>query len=180
VKELRAAQTQSSALSPAVIEFLVLTAARENEVCGIEVVRDSMGRQTLVLPASRSKTGKEHRVPLSDRALALLVRQRGPKALGQDPDIGAFIWPGRSGYEPITGKSVYIYLTQTMGVKATIHGLRSSFRDWAGDTTHFARDHIEECLGHTVGNAVERAYRRTDALEKRRVVLQAWSEFCQS
>jgi integrase len=80
---------------------------------------------------------------------------------------------------PVTGKSVYKYLTKTMGLQATVHGFRSSFRDWAGDATSLARDHIEECLGHTVGNAVERAYRRSDALEKRRAIMAAWEAFCE-
>jgi integrase len=65
-----------------------------------------------------------------------------------------------------------------MGVPASIHRFRSSFRDWAGDTTPFPRDHIEECLAHQVGNAVERAYRRGDAPEKRRVIMEAWDKYC--
>jgi integrase len=73
---------------------------------------------------------------------------------------------------------VYKYLTQTMGISATIHGFRSSFRDWAGDTTHFARNDIEECLGHAVGDATERAYRRKDGLDKRRVIMEAWANHC--
>jgi integrase len=176
VVQLRNDQRTGVALSPAVIEFIVLTAARENEVCGMRWAEVNWEDRIWILPADRSKTGKEHRVPLSGRAVALLARQR-PRIIGEEHPDG-YVWPGRSGYEPVTGKSVYKYLTQTMGVKATIHGLRSSFRDWAGDDTHFARDHIEECLGHTVGNAVERAYRRSDALDKRRVILQAWSDFC--
>jgi integrase len=79
---------------------------------------------------------------------------------------------------PVTGKSVYKYLVETMGVKATIHGFRSSFRDWAGDMTDYARSDIEECLGHPVGNAVERAYRRKDALDKRRVIMNHWASYC--
>jgi integrase len=65
-----------------------------------------------------------------------------------------------------------------MNLKVTCHGFRSTFRDWAGDTTHFAREHIEECLAHQVGNDVERAYRRSTALEKRRVILQEWAAYC--
>jgi integrase len=65
-----------------------------------------------------------------------------------------------------------------MGFPITVHGFRSTFRDWAGDTTPFARDHIEECLGHAVGNAVERAYRRSDALDKRRNIMKVWAEYC--
>ena len=129
------------------------------------------------LPASRSKTNEERRVPLCDRLFALLFRQRGPEA-SLEPDPAAYVWPGRNGDGPVTGKSVYKYLTQTMGISATIHGFRSSFRDWAGDTTHFARNDLEECLGHAVGGATERAYRRKDGLDKRRVIMEAWANHC--
>jgi integrase len=96
------------------------------------------------------------------------------------PNPESYVWQGRSRQTRITGKAIYKYLTQTMSVPVTVHGLRSSFRDWAGDTTPFARDHIEECLGHAVGNSVERAYRRSDALEKRREIMSAWSDYCGS
>jgi integrase len=178
VRELRMQQSQGGALSPAVIEFIVLTAARENEVCGMQWREVDWAERIWTLPASRSKTGREHRVPLSDRALALLSLQRGPTLAHTPADPDGYVWPGRSGYEPVTGKSVYKFMTQTMGVKATIHGLRSSFRDWAGDTTHFARNDIEECLGHAVGDATERAYRRKDGLDKRRVIMEAWANHC--
>lgn len=180
VSQLHAAQQQGEALSPAVIEFIVLTAARESEVCGMKWREIDWAERLWTLPAERSKTTKEHRVPLSDRVITLLMRQRGPNAFGVEPDPDDYVWPGRSGDGPVTGKSVYKYLTQTMHVDATIHGFRSAFRDWAGDTTPFARDHIEECLGHKVGNAVERAYRRSDALEKRRTIMSAWALYCDS
>jgi integrase len=68
---------------------------------------------------------------------------------------------------------------RNMGVRvATVHGFRSSFRDWAGDKTNFQRETIEECLAHQVGNGTEQAYRRSDALEKRRVIMDKWSEYC--
>jgi integrase len=79
----------------------------------------------------------------------------------------------------VTGKAIYKYLTQTMDMPITVHGFRSSFRDWCGDTTPFARDHVEECLGHAVGNAVEQAYRRSDALEKRWTIMAAGATFCE-
>jgi integrase len=178
VRELRAAQTQGDALSPAVIEFIVLTAARESEVCGMQWSEVNWTERVWTLPPERSKTNTEHRVPLTDRALVLLSRQRGPSVTGEPADPEGYVWPGRNGDGPVTGKSVYKYLTQTMGLDATIHGLRSSFRDWAGDMTHYARNDIEECLSHAVGDATERAYRRSDALEKRREIMAAWSEYC--
>jgi integrase len=177
VRELRAAQTQGDALSPTVIEFILLTACRENEVCGMQWREIDWTERVWTLPAARSKTDTERRAPLCDRLIALLVRQRGPEA-GVEPRPDNYVWPGRNGDGPVTGKSVYKYLTQTMGISATIHGFRSSFRDWAGDTTHFARNDIEECLGHAVGDATERAYRRKDGLDKRRVIMEAWANHC--
>jgi integrase len=178
VRELRAAQKQGEALSPSVIEFILLTAARENEVCGMQWREVNFQERLWVLPPERSKTNTEHRVPLCDRAMHLLSLQRGPSISSVKPyDPEGFVWPGRNGDGPVTGKSVYKYLTKTMGVDTTIHGFRSVFRDWAGDMTHYARNDIEECLGHAVGNAVERAYRRSDALEKRREIMAAWSAY---
>jgi integrase len=178
VRELRAAQVEGGALSPSVIEFLLLTAARENEVCGMRWSEVNETERVWTLPASRSKTGREHRVPLSVRAHALLMRQRGPEK-GVEPDPDAYVWPGRDGLGPVTGKSVYKYLTQTMGVKATIHGLRSTFRDWAGNETHFDRVTCEMALAHKAGDSVELAYRRSDAIAKRRALMEAWAEFCE-
>jgi integrase len=178
VQTLRAAQAHGDALSPAVIEFIVLTAARENEVCGMKWQEINWLERVWTLPPERSKTGREHRVPLCDRAMHLISLQRGPTLAREPADPNGYVWPGRSGYEPVTGKSVYKYLTQTMGISATIHGFRSSFRDWAGDTTHFARNDLEECLGHAVGGATERAYRRKDGLDKRRVIMEAWANHC--
>jgi integrase len=183
VRELRAAQTHGDALSPSVIEFIVLTACRENEVCGMQWSEIDWTERVWTLPLVRDKTGDKRteprRIPLCDRLIVLLTRQRWPNGPGVEPPPNGYVWPGRSGDAPVTGKSVYKYLVETMGVKATVHGFRSSFRDWAGDETHFARNDIEECLGHAVGNAVERAYRRKDGLEKRRAIMAAWESFCE-
>jgi integrase len=182
VRELRAAQTQGDALSPAVIEFILLTACRENEVCGMQWSEIDWQERVWALPLARDKTGDKRteprRIPLCDRLLVLLSRQRGPGLMREPPDPQGYVWPGRSGDAPVTGKSVYKYLVETMGVKATIHGFRSSFRDWAGDMTHYARNDIEECLGHAVGDSTERAYRRKDGLDKRRVIMEAWANHC--
>jgi integrase len=176
VRELRAAQTQGDALSPAVIEFILLTACRENEVCGMQWSEIDWSERVWTLPAARSKTNTERRAPLCGRLMALLIRQRA-EIIGEERPDG-YVWPSRDGASHISGKAVYRFLTETMGVKATIHGFRSSFRDWAGDMTHFARNDIEECLGHAVGDATERAYRRKDGLDKRRVIMEAWANHC--
>jgi integrase len=180
VRELRAAQSSGEAMSPALIEFILLTACRENEACGMRWREINWERAVWVVPAERMKAGREHRVPLCDRAVALLMRQRGPNGMGYAPDPDGYVWPGRSGDAPVTGKSVYKYLTETMGVEATIHGLRSSFRDWCGNETHFDRVSVELCLAHAAGDSTDLAYRRSDALEKRRVIMAAWAEYCGS
>jgi integrase len=183
VRELRAHQVQGEALSPFVIEFILLTGCRENEACGMQWREIDWQERVWTLPLERDKIGHKrktdaaHRVPLSDRAIMLLIRQRGPEA-GVEPDPNAYVWPGRSGAKPVTGKSVYKYLTETMGVKATIHGMRATFRTWAGNETHFDRVTSELALGHLAGDAVELAYRRGDALAKRRQLMDAWSAYC--
>jgi integrase len=135
----------SEALSPAVIEFLLLTACRENEACGMLWREIDWEQRLWILPAARSKTGREHRVPLCHRAIILLMRQRWPNGQGLDPDPNAYVWSGRNGDGPVAGKSVYKHLTKTMGLKATIHGLRATFRTWAGNETNF--DRVTACAG---------------------------------
>jgi len=99
--------------------------------------------------------------------------------MGCEPDPNGYVWPGRNGDGPVTGKSIYKYLTQTMDVQTTIHGLRSSFRDYMGNETHFDRVSVEMCLAHRAGDQTELAYRRQDALDKRRVIMDAWSAYCE-
>jgi integrase len=115
------------------------------------------------------KARKMHRVPLSGPALAILA------AL---PQTSGFVFPG----ERRAGKPMHDdALTETlerMGVAVTVHGFRSSFRDWAAERTDFANHVVEQALAHTIGNAVEAAYRRTDLFDKRRELMKAWGTFC--
>jgi integrase len=168
VRQLRKAQ--DDALSPSVIEFLILTAARENEVCGMQWDEIDFESKVWSVPAVRTKTGREHRVPLADRALALLERR-------QFTNGSLYVWPNHDGTGPITGGAVYKYLTDTMGIRATIHGFRSSFRDWAGNETNFDRVTCELALAHRAGDATELAYRRGDALDKRRALMEEWADY---
>jgi integrase len=167
--DLRARQDQ--AMSPAAIEFIVLTASREGEVCGMSWAEVDFAERLWTLPANRSKTNKDHRVPLSNRAVALLERQ---KSLA----LGPYVWPSRNGRTHITGKSVYVYLTRGMGIKVTIHGFRAAFSTWCGNETHHDRVTSEMALSHASGNAVELAYRRGDELAKRRALMDAWADYC--
>jgi integrase len=165
---LHAAQEQNTALSPWALEFVLLTACRVSEVTKMRW--DEVKGDVWIIPATRMKTGKAHSVPLSKRAMQLLAVQRSTRT-------NEFVWPGVKEGKPIYHRSLYLFLTRTMGRPYTLHGFRSTFRDWCGDTTPYAREHIEECLAHKVGGAVERAYRRGDALEKRREIMQTWSDY---
>jgi integrase len=109
------------------------------------------------VPASRMKAGREHRVPLSDRAVKIVTKLGGRFALSS---------------------MAMAMLLRRMEVDATVHGFRSSFRDWAGNETHFPREVCEAALAHVIENKAEAAYRRSDALDKRRELMAAWSEFC--
>ena len=122
------------------------------------------------VPGERTKSGREHRVPLSERMLELLQRQR-------EITDGEYVWPGRK-EKPISTKAIYLFLTQRMGEPVTVHGFRASFASWAGNETNTDRVTCELALGHRSGNAVELAYRRGVELEKRRALMEAWAEFC--
>lgn len=147
--------------------FLIFTAARSGEVRGArwEEIEGDLWR----VPAERMKAAREHVVPLSKDALAVLEKIAPPTRRG-------LIFPGLKG--PLTDMALAMVLRKLDVPDATPHGFRSSFRDWAGDCTTYPRELIEEALAHQVGNAVERAYRRGTALEKRRALMAAWADFC--
>ena len=122
-----------------------------------------------IIPASRMKAGKEHRVPLTSRALAILKAMKPGK-----PE--ALIFPGAKRGEPLSDAALLMCL-RGLREGVTTHGFRSSFRDWAGDATNFPRDLAEMALAHTIKDKAEAAYRRGDALEKRREMMNAWQSF---
>jgi integrase len=150
------------------LEFAILTAARRAEVLGARWSEIDIAERVWIIPASRMKAGKEHRVPLSDTALAVL---------GEPGETEAHVFPGRSG--PL-GHTTLFALLQRMGRgDLTTHGFRSSFRDWAAERTNFPREVAELALAHTVGDATERAYQRGDLFQKRRGLMDAWAQFCE-
>jgi integrase len=166
VKELRTKQhTWATAL-----EFLILTCARTKEVLRSQWSEIDWDQKLWVLPKERTKQGREHSVPLSDRAMALLARQK------EHSNGSEYIFTGRSG-NVLDIKIMYEHL-KGMGINASVHGFRSTFRDWAGNETHFAREPVEHCLAHQLGNSTEQAYRRQTALKKRQEIMQAWADYC--
>lgn len=159
------------------LEFTILTAARSGEVRGATWQEFDLEGAVWTVPATRMKAGREHRVPLAERSLAILEALRTIS----DPAPDSLVFPGS---KPSTGLSdaAFSALLKRMGRETgslTPHGFRSSFRDWAGEMTAFPRDVAELCLAHAVGDMTERAYRRGDALQKRRELMDAWANHCE-
>jgi integrase len=154
------------------LEFLILTCTRTNETLGARWGEiDEVALWTI--PASRAKIGKAHQVPLSARALAILKDARSQ--MKREPDAEAFVFPGVKRRRPLSNMA-FLMLLRRMKVDVTAHGFRSSARSWMGDTgVEF--EVAEQCLGHTVGNAVTQAYLRTTMVERRRPVMQAWADY---
>jgi len=150
------------------LEFLILTAARTGEVIGAQWNEFDLAAKVWTVPANRMKGNREHRVPLSDRAVEIV-------RLMQSRRENDFVFPGRSG--GLSNMSL-LALLRNMGRCLTAHGFRSSFRDWAAEQTNFPNEVCEMALAHAVGDKVEAAYRRGDLFEKRRRLMQAWSEYC--
>ncbi|MGY2806375.1 tyrosine-type recombinase/integrase [Bradyrhizobium sp. USDA 4506] len=153
-------------------EFAILTAARSSEVR--EMVWTELDRVDAVwtVPPERMKEEREHRVPLCARALEILDLAARIAGKRQSEFVFGGTKPGR----PLSDMSLTMALRRAGHAEFTVHGFRSSFRDWAGDETDFPREVAEAALAHLVGDDSERAYRRGDALRKRRALMDAWSE----
>ncbi|WP_040573339.1 tyrosine-type recombinase/integrase [Methylocystis rosea] len=155
------------------IEFLILTAARTGEVLGAKWREIDKPGHVWTIPADRMKAGRAHRVPLSSRCLDILERARLLSAGSE------FIFPGRTIARPMSNM-VFNMMLRRMDVPFTVHGFRSSFRDWAAERTSYSREICEMALAHTVSNKVEAAYRRTDLFDRRRDLMESWSQLLAS
>jgi integrase len=152
------------------LEFTILTASRGAEARGAR--RDEIDGDVWVIPASRMKTHREHRVPLSDRAIELLNSM--PR------DSSGLVFPGRHAGSPVADNGLLKLLKRMTGTNLSVHGFRASFRDWAAERTAYPREIIEMCLAHKVAGKVESAYWRGDILGKRRRLMNDWSRYCDS
>ena len=159
------------------LEFLVLAAARTGEVIGARWCEIDTEANVWTIPGERMKSGREHRVPLGARANEILEAA----AVGSNRMPEGLVFPGPkkrgSVDERALSTNAMRALLIRMGVKDTTHGFRSSFRDWAGEVSTFPREIAEAALAHIVGDETERAYRRGDALEKRRKLMDAWASY---
>ncbi len=157
------------------LEWAILTAARTAEVIFGTWGEIDVEARVWSIPGGRMKSGRPHRVPLSDAAIALLERAR--ELRDHDGD-GAHLFPGQRRAKPLSGMALEMAMRRMkLADHATPHGFRSSFRDWAGDTG-VAREVAELSLAHVVADATERAYARSDMLERRRPVMEAWGAYC--
>ena len=159
---------ERDSVSARALELLVLTACRSGEVRLATWDEVDLTKKLWTIPAKRMKAAREHTVPLSKQAVALL------KAL---PRVGEYVFPGAAEGKPLSDMALLQQLRGLDGNGYTAHGFRSSFRDWAGDQTAFDREVIEHALAHNLPNKVEAAYRRSTALKKRELLMQAWAGY---
>jgi len=156
-------------------EFTILTAARSGEVYGARWNEIDFDEKTWTVPPERTKTNKEHIVPLTDRMLEILETMQAQRR-------DSFIFPGNKENKGMSGMTMLILLKRSEeemqwgGI--TVHGFRSTFKDWAADCTDYPNELSEMALGHAIGNKVEAAYRRKTMLEKRRDMMKKWDAFC--
>ncbi len=177
-----------SAVAAQALEFLILTAARSGEVRNMTWGELDADRTRWTVPAKRMKAGREHRVPLTNRARAILAEVG--RLRRNDDDPAELVFPGQRRHadgsaKPMSDMTLAAVLRRMKmkepgGQGITVHGFRSTFRDWAGDRTNFARDIVEQALAHRVGDATEQAYRRGDALDRRAKLMTAWEAYAAS
>jgi len=151
------------------LHFAILTAARSGEVLGARW--DEIVDEVWTIPASRMKAGKEHRVPLSKEALTILAEQQKVRE-------GEFVFAGSKVGRQLGPNAMTAVLRRIGRGDLTVHGFRSTFRDWAAERSNFPQEVCEMALAHAVSNQVEAAYRRGDLFAKRRQLMEAWARFC--
>jgi integrase len=153
------------------LEFLILTAARTGEIIGARWDEVDLEDKVWLVPGERMKAGREHRVPLSSAALAIVQQMNETRQ-------SDFVFPGGKNGKPLSNMAMLAVLKRMSRDDITAHGFRSTFRDWAAECTDFRSEVVEMALAHTIENKVEAAYRRGDLFQKRRQLMEEWAEFC--
>ncbi len=168
---------EAGSLAAMALRFTILTAARSGEVLGARWSEIDLAEAVWTVPAERMKAGREHRVPLTDTALDVL---RQAAALRTSKAGDAFVFPGMKPGKGLSVMALAMVLRRMDRGDLTVHGFRSTFRDWCSEQTSFDRDTAEAALAHTLRDKVEAAYRRGDLFDKRRRLMDAWSTFCRA
>lgn len=163
-----------SGMAARALEFAILTAARSGEVLGASWGEIDLQAGVWTVPAARMKAGREHSVPLAAAAVAML-RTLLPL---RDASAGDWVFPGGKAGRPLSIMAMTMALRRMKRAELTVHGFRSTFRDWTAEATGFAREVAEAALAHTLGDKVEAAYLRGDLFEKRCGLMGAWATFC--
>jgi integrase len=167
IAELR----QRPATAARALEFCILTATRSGEALAARWDEMDFEGKVWTVPAGRTKAAREHRIPLSERAVDILREMEAERT-------GEFVFPGQRPGRPLSGMA-FEMLLRRINSPYTAHGFRSSFRDWAGNETLFSRELAEHALAHVIGDKAEQAYRRSDALARRRELMDAWGRHCE-
>lgn len=161
---------QRDSISARALEFTVLTAARTGETIGAQWDEIDLTSKTWTIPSSRMKAGKEHTVPLTERALEILN--------GLTREAGSpYVFPGAKAKAPLSNMAM-LELLRGMRPGSTVHGMRSAFKTWASEATNHPNIVSEAALAHTIPDKVEKAYRRGELLEKRRRLMRDWANYC--
>lgn len=153
------------------LELLILTACRTSEIINSTWEEINLDTKVWIIPPERMKMRKEHRIPLTESAVEVMRYMIQFKN-------SEYVFPGQKRDKPLSNMAMAELLKGMKVESATVHGFRSTFRDWAGDKTSEPREVIELCLAHTIGNSSELAYRRSDAIDKRRRILLQWEDYC--
>jgi integrase len=153
------------------LEAVIFTAARTSEIIGARWDEIEFEAKLWTIPATRMKAGKEHRVPLAEPMLAILESMKTIR-------LGDFVFPGGKAGKPLSNMAMAMVVRRLGRGDLTVHGFRSTFRDWAAECTNFPREVAEMALAHTLSDKVEAAYRRGDLFEKRRQLMEAWAKHC--
>ncbi len=159
-------------LASLALELCILTATRTSEVLEAEWSEFDLEKKVWTIPAKRMKAGQEHRIPLTDRALDILKSL--PK-LDHNPNV----FPGHAKSKPLSSMAMTMQLRRMKRENITVHGFRSTFRDWASEQTSFPHETCEHALAHRISDKAEAAYRRGDQFEKRRKLMEAWTAYCE-
>jgi integrase len=153
------------------LEFLILNAARTGEVIGCEQAKEiDLKKEIWTVPAGRMKAGKEHRVPLTPQAIKVIEAQAD----------GLYLFSGGKEGAPLSNMAMLELLRRMGRDDLTVHGFRSTFRDWAAECTSYPNEVCEMALAHAIGDKVEAAYRRGDLFEKRRLLMLDWAKYCEA
>lgn len=160
-------------------QFLIFTATRTNETVNARWDEIDMDKRLWTIPASRMKMEKEHRIPLSDAAMEILksMSETGERKKATEGEDNGFVFPGQREGRPLSNMAFLQILKRLERTDITPHGFRSTFRDWAGEKTHYPREVMEAALAHSIKDKSEAAYARGDLFAKRKKLMQAWSQY---